>query len=110
MRRDRWESDLASATSEGDVIYVVRDYGALLSRQDMAKLPVECRPPAIRGVDDISDWALEMLRRKLSQCSDTDYFDLVLEISDFLSSAQSRLAELRATAVHGERAVQRLDS
>jgi hypothetical protein len=94
MTVDRWSRDLAGATSESEVIYVVRDFRAMLSRAEIARLPEPCRPPAIRDSDDVSSWGIELLRAKLAICPDTDNAALIIAVESFLSAAMHRLSEL----------------
>lgn len=96
MHPERWTRELQAATTEKEVVYAVRDYSAMLSRDEIARLPQSCRPPPIRDADDVSSWGLEALRAKLAICADTDHVALILNVEAFLSAALHRLAQIEA--------------
>jgi hypothetical protein len=101
MHADRWSVELDAANSETEVMYIARDYSAMLSRAEVARLPEHCRPPMLRDADDLSSWGIELLRAKLAICADTDAVPLILAVEGFLSAAMHRLAEIESRMQDG---------
>ena len=50
-------AELAAATSVDEIVLVTRDYLAGWSRQELERLPDNCRPAWVRGVQDVEHWA-----------------------------------------------------
>lgn len=96
MRPERWTRELQAATTKKEVVYAVRDYSAMLSRDEIARLPESCRPPPIRDAGDVSSWGIEALRAKLAICPDTDQVALILSVEAFLCVALHRLAQIES--------------
>jgi hypothetical protein len=98
MHPDRWTLELDAANSEAEVLYIARDFSAMLSRAEIARLPEHCKPPTLRDADDVSSWGIELLRAKLAICDDTDAVPLLLAVEGFLSAAMHRLAQIESLA------------
>ena len=57
-----WPQRLRSATSEQEVVDIARDFLAIFSPYDLARLPAELRPGRIVDGNDVSDFALTLVR------------------------------------------------
>jgi hypothetical protein len=91
-----WLGRLNSASSETDVITVVKDFVAELTPQDVARLPVACRPGKFLDSDDVTSLALTLVRHDCNDAAGSSR--LVQKMSSFFSSASIRLSEILATA------------
>lgn len=94
MRKTRWRADLDAATSNKEVLDLARDFLAFLSRDDFLSLPVSCRLPVPTSVEEIAQYALQLLRESLSFHADETSTRVLQEMSEFFSAANARLSEL----------------
>lgn len=53
---DRYR-ELSSAMTIDEVVNVTRDYLAVLAREDLERLPANCRPGRVLDSNDIEEWA-----------------------------------------------------
>ena len=88
-----WQERLRVADSAENIIAVAKDFIAQLDPYELRTLPEPCRP-ARRFVDadDISSLADELARHSCRNGS--EQAELVARLSQFFSSAASRLAEM----------------
>jgi hypothetical protein len=89
-----WRERLDAATSEQEVVAVVRDYMATLSAGDLERLPEPCRPGSFQCGQDVSDYGFALVRHHC--ITDGASARLVTKLSDFISRAEARLRQLAA--------------
>ena len=87
-----WQPRLNLATSPREVVQVAREYLAAWSSEDIARLPSRCRPVELECADDISAFALEVVRYDRSE--DPQAAVLVHRLATFLSAATLRLSQV----------------
>ena len=92
-----WQSKLTAATTEAEVIAVVKDYVATLSPGDIARLPEPCRPRKFSIASDVTDFSLALVRHDCM--TDGATTRLVLRLSDFFAKASLRLVHVRGTSL-----------
>jgi 3-deoxy-D-arabino-heptulosonate 7-phosphate (DAHP) synthase len=85
-----WLARVREARTRDDVVRTARDFVAQLTRTDLDRLPVECRPGAIASEADLQEYALQLARHH----AHGDAARMIMKISAFFSSAAARLAEL----------------
>ncbi len=96
-----WYHLLEDANSTLEVVAVARDYLASWSPQDIARLPLACRPGKLRDESDIGvlhDALIDEYRT--SQASGEELARLQ-ELTSFMVRATLRLAELSNAAAPG---------
>ena len=93
-----WQERLNTATTEGEVVAVVRDYVGGLSPGDIERLPEPCRPRKFDDADDVASFALALVRHDCM--TDGAATRLVLRLSDFLGKATVRLAQISPRQLH----------
>jgi len=96
MRKTRWRADLDAAASNKEVLDLACDFLAFLSRDDFLSLPVSCRLPAPTSVEEISQYAFQLLQESLSFHAEGTSTRVLQEMSEFFSAANARLSELHA--------------
>ena len=62
---DLWVHVIAGAETEHDVVMAVREYLALWTPEELARLPTACRPGRIVDADDVTDLAYRLSRAHL---------------------------------------------
>jgi hypothetical protein len=105
-----WNQSIHNAPDQKALAALVNDYLAMWSPHEMERVPVECRPDRIRGIEDIEYW-----RGRLSNsyCSGAVHDDASAPISRliaFFTAAAERLAvldEAEVEAVEGAAASRR---
>jgi hypothetical protein len=96
MRKNRWRAELDAATSNKEVLDLARDYLAFLSRDDFLSLPASCRLAPPLTVEDVAQYALQLLQESLSFRMEALSTRVVQEMSEFFSAASARLSDLRS--------------
>jgi hypothetical protein len=96
MRKARWRADLDGATSTKEVLDLARDFLAFLSRDDFLSLPVSCRLASPVRIDEIAQYAFQLLQESLSFHAEGTSTRVLQEMSEFFNAANARLAELQA--------------
>ena len=95
-----WHSRLSSATTEAEVVGVVRDFLATISPYDMARMPAHCRPGKMVDANDITNYAFLIVRHN---CDDGEGTARVAhKLASFFSSASIRLAHILAASNQGQ--------
>lgn len=89
-----WRNVLAEAASQDEVLAVVRDYLALWSPEEIARLPAECRPGRMKDDVDVSRWAYCLAAQHCSAQLGDDDDHLVTRMLVFTTQAAMRLAEV----------------
>jgi hypothetical protein len=91
-----WQGRLNSASTEAEVVDVVRDFMAQVSPYDLARLPEECRPRKMVDANDITSYAFAIVRH---HCDDADGTARVAhKLAAFFTSASIRLSHILAAA------------
>ena len=96
--REDWRNLIRDSSQEDEVVDLVRDHLALWSPEEIARLPLECRPPRIRDAEDISRWAFELASTHCAQSGKGSDEPMLERMLEFVTQAAIRLAELRAEA------------
>ena len=94
--KEDWRNLIRDASQEEEVIELVRDHMARWSPEEIARLPVDCRPSRIRDAEDISRWAFELASTHCAQTLASDDEALLDRMLEFVTHAAVRLSELKA--------------
>lgn len=87
-----WQDRLDSASTATDVVAVVREFVAQFSPTEVAQLPPACRPAKIVDAQDVTDYALDLVRHR---CDESDGAKHIVDrLTAFFSSATTRLSEI----------------
>ena len=98
LSRD-WKALLDDAETERDLVVLARDYLAMWTPQEIAELPVDCRPGPVRDGEDITYWAFEFTRRQIAATEDDPALAArLLKLRTFFSHAAERLSFVTAAA------------
>lgn len=87
-----WQGRLEAASSEAEVVEVVRDYIAKLTPTDIERLPPPCRPGEMKNGRDVTAFAFIIVRHHCAD--DIATARLVNRIASFFSDATVRLSQL----------------
>jgi hypothetical protein len=87
---------LNSASSEADVMKIMREYLATLAPEDFAILPEECRISSIRSTQDIEQAAVTLAHCDLKADPGDTSSKLLTEMAHTFAWAQARLRDLRS--------------
>ncbi|MGZ5037464.1 MAG: hypothetical protein ACXWG1_00850 [Usitatibacter sp.] len=98
MRKDRWRAELDAATTEHEVVNVVRDYVALLTHDEVSSLPGNVRPGLVKTGEDIAGWAVSLVRTQLAQIAQTEGVQVMREMSEFFAAAAAKITEIKIAA------------
>lgn len=90
IKRER----LHSATSESDVVELVRDYLGDWRPEELARLPLDCRPGKLRDSEDLNDLALSLTRASICFDVEPEQLRTIEEMDAFLTQACQRLAQI----------------
>ena len=85
---------IAASPTEHDVVLAVREYLAMWSPEELARLPAECRPGKITDAEDISDLAYRLSRAHLEFAGPDDDSRLLERMMSFVSHAGSHVSGL----------------
>ena len=96
--REDWRNLILGSTQEDEVLELVRDHMALWSPEEIARLPVDCRPPRIRDSEDLSSWAFDLATTHCAQRIRGEDEILLDRMLEFVTQAAIRLSELQAEA------------
>jgi hypothetical protein len=93
-----WQGRLDSATTEAEVVDIVRDFMATISPYEIARLPEHCRPRKVVDASDITSYAFLIVRH---HCDDVVGTARVAhKLASFFTSASIRLAHIMAAPQH----------
>jgi hypothetical protein len=93
LSRD-WKALLDDAQSERDVVALARDYLATWTPEEIATLPVDCRPGLMHDGEDITYWAFEYTRRHIALENDPALSVPLLKLRAFFGHAASRMSQV----------------
>jgi hypothetical protein len=87
-----WQGRLEAATSREGVVDVARDFLALVTPEEVARMPVDCRPVKLVDGEDVANYAVTLTRRS---CDPDCFNDHNLQrIAAFFGDALGRLSQL----------------
>jgi hypothetical protein len=89
-----WHQRLHSASSVDQVLELTRDFLSTWTPTEIARIPVECRPPLVLDPDDIAFCALALVR---SQCLDPQGTPELRRMAAFFGTASERISQLMAS-------------
>ena len=98
MRKARWREELDAAATEKDVINVVRDYVALLSRDDLRAMPEASRPGVIATAEEIAEWAVTLVREQLELAAAGEGAEVMGDMGEFFAAAAAKMTGIRVAA------------
>ena len=91
-----WQDRLDASASEAEVVGVARDFLATFSPYELARLPEGYRPRKLVDGNDVSAYALTLVR---GNCDDgTGAARCLQMLSTFFSRASERISAVMATA------------
>src|SRR5438270_11156759 len=96
LRAIGWHGQLEEAGPPEAVLSVARDYLAQVSPEEVAELPLDCRPSRIVDADDLASYAVTLARRAANED-----IDLVHKLSTFFTDAAVRMSQVLAAAHSG---------
>ena len=86
-----WQERLDDATTEQEVLQVVRDYVATITHEEYASLPERLRPGKIVDANDVTTYAFDLVRE---ECHDEGIQHIVQRMGHIMSRASIRLSEI----------------
>ncbi len=89
-----WHHRLSEAARVDEVVGVVRDYLAQWSPVDLARLPDPCRPGRIVDADDITLYALILVREQFNRDPVKD--PMLTRMAGFFAAASRRVSQILA--------------
>lgn len=92
---DAWVESVRKTASIGELLDMARKYLASWDQGRIQALPEECRPGAIVTSDELSAYALALVRNRISGDGEAAGGD-VEELGNFFAAAAVRLAEIIA--------------
>ena len=92
---DAWVDGIRKTSSIAELLDMARKYVASWDPSRIDALPVECRPGALVTSDDLSAYALTLVRHRISRQQPSEPGDIE-ELGDFFAAAAVRLAEVIA--------------
>ena len=87
-----WQDRLDGAPAADEVVSIAREFVALISPEELAGLPAECRPRKIVDADDVVDYAVTLVRRSCASQSSSGA--LLQHMASFSTDACGRLSQL----------------
>lgn len=98
---DSWRARLDRAGREADIVWLVKDYVATWLPQEIAELPPECRPGRFADAEDISAFALQLVRSEVE--SDHETPSRLHHMAAFFSHAAMRLSQIFGSTTADQR-------
>lgn len=86
-----YESLLAAARSEADVVAVALDYVSTFGPEELAKLPPECRPRRMKDAEDLADLAIALTRQRIAA---SEPLAVLCQMEAFFAHACARISRL----------------
>ena len=92
LQRSIWDLTIGEAATEHDIIELTLYFISTWTPQELARLPVDCRPGRVRGAEDIGSLAVNLSRAVMSASTlDAPY---VQRMAGFFSQASERLSQV----------------
>lgn len=89
-----WQNRLDSASTEGEVVDIAKDFMAQFDRHEIQQLPEACRPGKFFDANDVTTYAFALVRRDCGAAPETA--EMVHRLAGFFSNASIRLSQLMA--------------
>ena len=89
-----WLGRLGQATSEPEVVEAAREFLATVDPAEVARLPEALRPPKLTDAEDVSAYALDLVRLDIERGPDTQR--TLQRLATFFSRASTRLSQIFA--------------
>ena len=86
-----WAEKLREAQTEMEVVAVVRDYIALVTPEEYARIPEFLRPGRFVDAQDVTSYGFDLVRH---ECEDNDGRRVVRRLARFFSDASIRLSQI----------------
>ena len=87
--------DRLQATSSGhDLLGLVREYLSEWRPEELAQIPIECRPGKLFDAEDLSDFAIDLTRACVSFDVPPEHLKVIEEMDAFVGQACRRMAEI----------------
>ena len=93
---------LRAASSQHDLLALVRDYLSEWRPEELAPFPIECRPGKLVDSQDLSDFALDLTRAYVAVNLSAQQQRAIEEMDAFVGQACQRMAELERRAQQAE--------
>jgi hypothetical protein len=94
----RWQSLIQVAPNDAAVIALVRRYLGTLSEDEFQRVPRACRPTLPTTREEVSSWAVEMVRTEMTFSGDSVAAALLHQMAVVFSEAATRFAQLAQEA------------
>jgi len=91
---------LRHASSEDEVVEIVREFVSDWLPEEIGRLPEACRPRKVRDGEDLDLWAWDLARACISFDIDPVHLPLVEEMDAFIGHSCRRVAEIRRSETH----------
>lgn len=88
-----WQQRLSGALTEDEIIRLVKDYLAAWTPEELARLPLNCRPGAIKDGEDVTSYAFAMVQH---QCMAGPHEAELDHIATFFAAASHRISQILA--------------
>lgn len=98
---DCWANRLSAARTEADVVWVARDFLSELTFEEVKRLPEICRPFRIVDGQDVTWYAMTLLRHQFD--AQNAEHRLETRLTMFFSEASVRLAQLSSPHLAADR-------
>jgi hypothetical protein len=92
LQRSVWDLTISEAATEHDVIELTLYFISTWTPQELARLPLDCRPGRIRDADDVGSLAVSLSRAVMS--ASTQDAPYVQRMAGFFAQASERLSQL----------------
>lgn len=90
-----WPDKLREARTETEVVGVVRDFVAMVTPEEFARIPPTLRPGRFVDAHDITTYGFDLVRH---ECGDREGRQVVRRLAEFFSRASIRLSEILVAA------------
>lgn len=88
---------IARADSPDELLHITRDYLASWPPEALGKVPEECRPARVKGLDDLYFWRDRLVDTYCGGAVRTDNDSLIRELLAFFAAASDRAQDLKQT-------------
>ena len=91
-----WRQNLDEATTNREVLVIVREFIARLDPHELGCLPPQSRPGKFFDADDVAGFTLDLVRFHLAHVEASPA--MAIELIAFFSHASQRLSEIAGSA------------
>jgi len=93
---------LRAATTEHDLIALVREYLSEWLPEELASFPIDCRPQKLRDAEDLGEFALQLTRACVSFDMPREKIAVIEEMEAFVGQALQRMAQIERATIPTE--------